>query len=114
MNKILITLIAAALVALPSILRAESKGKEITLNGKGMCAKCCLKQGDTCENVVQVEKAGKDGKPTKVSYHLADNQVSKDFHDNICKVVKPVTVTGTCVKQGDKLVVTASKIELAK
>jgi hypothetical protein len=40
--------------------------------------------------------------------------LSKDFHGNICKVVKPVTVTGTCVKQGDKLVVTASKIELAK
>jgi hypothetical protein len=104
----LATAVAMAFLASTS-LRAESAGKEITLKGKGMCAKCCLKQGDACENVVEVEKDGK-----KTTYHLADNQVSKDFHGNICKTVKPVSVTGTCKKVDGKLVVTASKIELAK
>ena len=115
MKKLLITVFAAAAVAIPVTFQAhaESKGKEITLNGKGMCAKCCLKEGDSCQNVVQVEKE-KDGKKTKTSYYLADNAVSKDFHDNICKKIQPVTVTGTCKKEGDKLVVTASKIALAK
>lgn len=89
---------------------AESAGKEITLSGNGCCAKCCLKEGDACQNVVQVQK--KDGK--KSTFYLVDNPVSKDFHSNICKTVKPIKVTGTCKKVGDKFEVTASKIELAK
>ena len=54
---------------------------------------------------------GTDGKKTKVTYYLADNQLSKDFHENICKKIQPVTVTGTCKKEGDKLVLTCSKAE---
>ena len=116
MKKLLVALFVTAALALPVTRQAfaESKGKEITVTGKGMCNKCCLKKGDTCENVVQVEKDGKDGKKTKVTYHLADNQLSKDFHDNICKKVQPVTFTGTCKKEGENLVVTCSKIALAK
>jgi hypothetical protein len=111
MKRILAILTTVALGAFLSAsdTAAESAGKEITLKGKGMCAKCCLKQGDACENVVEVTKDGK-----KTTYHLADNQVSKDFHGTICKVVKPVSVTGTCKKVDGKLVVTASKIELVK
>lgn len=89
--------------------QAESKGKEITIHGQGACAKCCLKEGTECQNVVQVEKEGK-----KTTYYLADNKTSKDFHENICKTPKKVSVTGTCKKVDGKLVVTSSKIELDK
>ncbi len=101
--------VAGLAFGLLSTALAESGKKEITLNGKGCCAKCCLKEADSCQNVVQVEKDGK-----KTTFYLVDNAVSKDFHSNICKTVKPISVTGTCKKVGDKLEVTASKIELAK
>ena len=111
MKKLLLTTIAAvALTAgLVSNALAESKGKTITLSGKGCCAKCCLKEADTCQNVLTVEK---DGKKTK--YYLVQNDVSKGFHSQICETVKNITVTGTCKKVGDKLEVTPEKIEAAK
>jgi hypothetical protein len=43
---------------------------------------------------------------------LAVLVVAKQFHENICKGIKPVTVTGVCEKVGDKLQITATKIEL--
>jgi hypothetical protein len=88
---------------------AESGGKEITLNGKACCAKCCLKKSDTCQTVLSVEKDGK-----KTLYWIADNDVAKSFHSNVCTTPKPATVTAVCKKVGDKLELTASKIELAK
>ncbi|MBI3878477.1 MAG: hypothetical protein HY301_00225 [Verrucomicrobia bacterium] len=110
MKKILITLLAIlGLVAITLPTSAESKGKEITIKGKACCAKCCLKEAESCQNVLQVEKDGK-----KTSYYLVQNDVAKEFHKNICKEVKPITVTGTCKKVDGKLEVTASKIELAK
>lgn len=102
-------LAAFAAVALAFTAAAESKGKTITLAGKGCCAKCCLKEADACQNVLTVEK---DGKKTK--YYLVQNDVSKGFHSQICETVKDITVTGTCKKVGDKLEVTAEKIEAAK
>lgn len=109
MKKLLTTtLTAAALVfALAFTAAAESKGKTLTLAGKGCCAKCCLKETETCQNVLTVEK---DGKKTK--YYLVQNDVSKGFHSQICETVKNITVTATCKKVGDKLELTAEKIEV--
>jgi hypothetical protein len=98
----------ALLLALCSPVLAAG-GKEITVEGKGCCAKCCLKVATDCQDAVTVEKDGK-----KTTYFLVDNDIAKQFHDNICKGVKPVTVTGVCQKVGDQLQLTASKIELAK
>ncbi len=111
MKKLLTSTFAAAalITALAFNAAAESKGKTITLAGKGCCAKCCLKESDTCQNVLTVEK---DGKKTK--YYLVQNDVSKGFHSQICETVKSITVTGTCKKVGDKLEVTPEKIEAAK
>ncbi|NBR84136.1 MAG: hypothetical protein EB141_05090 [Verrucomicrobia bacterium] len=111
MKKLLLTSLTIAALALGLAVNAtaESKGKTITLSGKGCCAKCCLKESDTCQNVLTVEK---DGKKTK--YYLVQNDVSKDFHSEICKTIKNITVTATCKKVGDKLELTAEKIEAAK
>ncbi len=111
MKKTIITLftIVGLAMLVGFTAQAESKGKEITIHGKACCAKCCLKEGSECQNVVQVEKDGK-----KTTYYLADNKVSKDFHDNVCKTPKKASATGTCKKVDGKLVVTCSKIELDK
>ena len=109
MKKLIATLLAVSAVAfmLAASASAESKGKTLTLSGKGCCGKCCLKETESCQNVLTVEK---DGKKTK--YYLVQNEVSKGFHSQICETVKNITVTATCKKVGDKLELTAEKIEV--
>jgi Family of unknown function (DUF6370) len=108
MKNQLLTLIALlGLVSLPAF--AESKGKEITVKGEAQCAKCNLKQGTECQTVIISEKDGK-----KTTYYLAKNDVSDKFHGEVCKAPHAASVTATCKKEGDKLVLTASKAELTK
>ena len=61
------------------------------------------------QNVIEVEKGKK-----KTIYYLEQNEVSKSFHDNICKEAKKVTATGTVKKVDGKLELTASKMNLVK
>jgi hypothetical protein len=108
MKNQLLTLIALlGLVSLPAF--AESKGKEITVKGEAQCAKCNLKQADKCQTVIISEKDGK-----KTTYYLAANPVAEEFHEEVCKAPKAAAITGTCKKEGDKLVLTATKAELTK
>lgn len=98
-----------ALLAFAGIAFAASGGKEITLTGQVACAKCCLKTAEECENVLTVEKEGK-----KTVYQIVQNDVSKNFHSEVCKKPQQASVTAKCEKVGDKLQLTPSKIELAK
>jgi len=82
---------------------------EVTITGEGKCAKCALHETDKCQTVIQTDEDGKT-----VTYYLAPNQVSKDFHENVCKESHKVTATGTVSEENGKKVLTASKIELAK
>ena len=108
MKDQLLTLIALlGLVSVPAF--AESKGKEITVKGEAQCAKCNLKTATECQTVIISEKDGK-----KTTYYLAKNAVSDKFHEEVCKVPKAAEVTATCKKEGDKLVLTASKAEVTK
>ncbi len=89
----------------------EGKAKERTIKGEGKCAKCSMKEADKCQNVVEVE--AKNGK--KVKYYIVENDISKDFHKNICKENKKVTATGTNKKGADgKNEFTVTKIEVVK
>jgi hypothetical protein len=114
-NKMISAVLAGLfLVAMTATVRAEDdapKAKEKTLTGMGKCAKCDMHKTDKCQTVVSVER--KNGKVT--DYYLTDNDVSKDFHKNVCKENKKIKVTGV-VKKGEdgKMEVTASKIELAE
>ncbi len=83
--------------------------KERTITGEGKCAKCALHETEKCQTVIQVEKNGK-----KTSYYLAQNDVSKAFHENVCKESKKVTATGTVKNEDGKKVMTVTKIDLAK
>ena len=99
----------AALCLMGFATSAFAADKEVTVTGQGKCAKCSLKKADKCQNVIEAKEGGK-----KVTYWLAQNDVSKEFHDNICKEAKKVTATGTVKDEDGKKVLTASKIELAK
>ena len=118
MKKSLFAVLAtsALMLAMAAPSFAEDKEKEtkepkvVTITGMGTCAKCSLKEATECKNVIQVEN--KKGK--KVSYYLAQNDISKDFHKNICQENKKVTATGSVKKVDGKRELTVTKIELAK
>lgn len=102
-------ILAAAFVAAGSLFAADQAAKEVTLVGTGKCAKCALHQTDHCQNTITVSENGKDQ-----LYYLTANDVSEDFHDNLCKKSQPIKVTGTVKEVDGKKEITASKIELAK
>lgn len=106
MKKLTTILFLASMLALPSLRAAD---KEETITGEGQCAKCSLKMTDQCQNAIKVEKDGKS-----MVYLLAPNDVSKKFHKNICSDKAKITAHGTVKKEGDKMILTPTKIEMAK
>jgi hypothetical protein len=109
--SLLLTGIAGLLLlALATPSFGADASKERTLTGTAKCAKCALKETDKCQTVIQTEN--KKGKT--VTYYVADNEVGKAFHQNVCKEAKKVTATGTVKKVDGKNEFTASKIEVAK
>ena len=108
-NNSLIALFAGLLLVALTVPVIAADGEK-TITGTGKCAKCDMHKTDKCQNVVEVEKKGKI-----LDYYLVDNDVSKDFHKNICKENKKVKVTGVIKKDDDgKLELTASKIEVVE
>ena len=97
------------LLALTTSSFADDKGNEVTITGEGKCAKCILKETDKCQNAIQTTQDGK-----KVTYYLADNDVSKNFHDDLCKEAKKVTATGTVKEVDGKKELTVTKIEVVE
>ena len=113
-NIALLTGVAALLMvalATPAFAAEASKdkGKEVTITGEGKCAKCSLKEADSCQNVIQTKEGGKT-----TTYYLAKNDVSTKFHKNVCQETKKVTATGTVKEVDGKKELTVSKIDLAK
>ena len=80
-----------------------------TITGDGKCGKCALKETKECQNTVQVKEGDKT-----VTYYLVQNDVSKEFHEHICKGTKKVKATGTVKEVDGKMQLTATKIELVK
>lgn len=98
------------LLGLATVTFAADKSKAQTITGEAKCAKCMLKETAKCQTVIQVEKP----KGKTVTYYLTDNDVSKAFHQNVCKEAKKVTATGTVTSHDGKQELTVSKIALAK
>lgn len=117
--KMLVTALALLAIATPTFAAKdkaaegeEAKERKVTITGEAKCAKCALKEGDKCQSVIEAEN--KKGK--KVTYVLADNQIAKDFHKEVCKETKKVKATGTA-KKGEgkgKMELTLTKIETVK
>ena len=106
--KTLLTIIALSLASASTAFAAD-EGKTETITGTGLCAKCSLKETDSCQNAIQVEKNG-----TKTTYYLVQNDISKKFHDKICKAPAKVKATGSVKKVNGKMEMTPTEIDLVK
>ena len=93
---------AIALTSLGLIAYAADEQK--TIKGTITCAKCDLGITKACATVV------KEG--DKVYYF--DKDSNKKNHGKICKSPAEGTVTGTVSKEGDKMVIKATKVEFSK
>ncbi|MGD0017459.1 MAG: DUF6370 family protein [Verrucomicrobiia bacterium] len=109
MNKRLGFALAAAILLTTSMVMLLWADVEKTITGNGMCAMCVLKQGTECQTVIQVKEGDK-----MVTYYLVNNDVSKNFHHNVCMKRAKVTATGTVKEVDGKMQMTATKLELVK
>lgn len=100
MKKFIITTLAVAAMSLASVTSAWAADK--TIEGVASCA-------EGHETVIKV----KDGEKT-VTYHLAKNEESREFHGKVCGKPAPVKATGEAKEVNGKMVFMAKKIELAK
>jgi len=108
MKKSMLAALVVAGLTMALTLKARADDEK-TITGDGKCAKCALKETKECQNAVQVKEGDKT-----VTYYLVHNDVSKDFHDNICKGTKKVKATGTVKEVDGKMQLTPTKIELVK
>ena len=104
MNKILFALPLLLL----SFCAANSFAEEVTIKGKITCAKCDLKVADKCATVIVAKEGDKD-----VTYYL-DAAGNKANHKEICTSPKNGSVTGVKSVEGDKNIITVSKVEFDK
>jgi hypothetical protein len=108
-KSLTLTACAAAMLLAATAIRTLAAGDLVTITGEGKCAKCSLKLAKECQTVIQAEKDGKT-----VTYYLADNDVAKNFHENVCRQAKTVTASGTVEEKDGKMQLTATKIKLVK
>ena len=112
MRKLFPLFTVTAMVAGLTLVANAKEGKEVTLKGDGICAKCALKEAPKCQNVLVVKDGDKE-----VKYYLAKNSVSDDAHQamGICAAKKDapakLKVVGTVEEKDGKQVLTATKIE---
>ena len=84
----------------------EKKAEKKTYEGTLTCAKCDLKLETKCMTVLKVKDGDKD-----VVYYL-DEKSGKANHKAICTEAKKAKVTGTVKKDGEKQILTATKVEI--
>ncbi len=87
---------------------SNAADKEVTLDGTVVCGKCELKKSKDCQVAFVVEKDGK-----KTTYWF-DKDSSSKYHDDVCQETKPGKVTGTVKKDGDKMIITVTKLDYKK
>ena len=92
-------------VVLVLVVGTRAADKEETLKGTITCAKCDLKESDTCKTVIKVTKDGKD-----LVYYF-DPAGSKKYHKQICQEAKKGSVKGTVKEEDGKKIVKVSKVE---
>ena len=78
--KLFLSLIAGAALVLTAVSTQVLAADEVTVTGEGKCGKCSLKETASCQNVIQAKENDKT-----VTYYLAQNDVSKKFHENLCQ-----------------------------
>jgi len=109
--KAALSLLACALAAmvLASALVAQDKGKEVTLKGTILCAKCSLNETQQCQTAIQVKEGDKT-----VTYYFDDKGKAESYHAAICTDQKEGTVVGNVSERGGKKMIKPTKVEYAK
>jgi len=87
-----------------TVIAEEKEAKEVTLEGKITCPKCDLAVADKCGTLIKVGD--------KLYYFDAES--NKKYHKDICSDPKEGKVTGKVKKDGDKMVITVTKLEYKK
>lgn len=105
-SPVLVYVLVFAASVLWASFAAAGDGKEVTISGEAKCAKCALDETEECQNAIEATENGQ-----KVTYYLAQNDVSKAFHKNVCQSSAQVVATGTVEVKDGKHILTASKIE---
>jgi len=88
---------------------AKESAKPESFSGWAQCAKCALGLTPSCQNALVVTKDGKEE-----TFFLTQNDVSQDFHSNVCSGQVEVTVTGVAKGPVGEREILASKIEAKK
>ncbi|MSR54792.1 MAG: hypothetical protein EXS09_16110 [Gemmataceae bacterium] len=83
---------------------SKEAAKEVTLEGKITCPKCDLGEADKCATVIKV----------KDKLYWFDTASNKKYHAEICKAAAEGKVVGTVKKDGDKMVISVTKLEFKK
>ena len=104
LTAFVVAITLVAFVGAPVFADKEEVAKEQKLEGKITCAKCDLGTADKCATVIKVGD--------KVYYF--DKDGDKKYHAKICTAAMDGTVTGTVKKDGDKMIVTVTKLEFKK
>jgi hypothetical protein len=105
MKKLVVLGIAIALCAALGA-PAIADGKEVTLEGKVLCAKCSLSKQKECQNVLVV------GDEDEVEYfYLRKNDTYNDMGE-VCEGSVRIRVTGTIEQEEDRNYLLASEITL--
>jgi uncharacterized protein DUF6370 len=98
------------LVLLTAGIVAQDKGKEVTLKGTLLCAKCTLGKTAECTTAIQVKEGDKT-----VTYYLDDKGAGEEHHEPICGgAKKDGTVVGTVEDRKGQKYIKPSKVVYAK
>jgi hypothetical protein len=102
--------VGCVVVLLAAAIFAQDKGKEVTLKGTLLCAKCTLGQTPDCTTAIQVKEGDKT-----VTYYLDDKGAAEEHHEPICGGAKKEgTVVGTVQEREGKKYIKPSKVAYAK
>ena len=100
-----VSVVLGLVVMVAFVAGLYAQDKEVTLKGSITCAKCDLKEAKACTTVIVVKEGANKG-----TYEF-DKATHKKYHKDICQTPKEGTVTGKVSKEGDKKVVTVTKLE---
>jgi len=83
---------------------ANKSGKEVTLEGEMMCAKCSLHETEQCQSVLVVKED---------KYYFADNAVARENVEKVCGgAAKHAIVTGVVSESKGQKQIAPSSVKL--
>jgi hypothetical protein len=88
--------------------KGKDTPKQQTFEGSITCPKCDLGESDKCATVIKFKVKDKD------QIYWFDAESNKKYHGQICNAAKDGKVTGTVKKDGDKMVISVTKLEFKK